>query len=108
QTDVRLQLPRARPLHVHRPGGAAERHGTAQGRFTYNGKAGELGKDTAVTMTVDGKKGAQSPLPPTLPLPISLGEGFDLGLDSGSAVDFTYKPPFRFTGKIEKVTVDLK
>ena len=32
----------------------------------------------------------------------------DIGEDVGSAVDFTYKPPFRFTGKIEKVTFDLK
>ena len=29
-------------------------------------------------------------------------------MDSGSAVDFTYKLPFAFTGKIEKVTIDLK
>ena len=29
-------------------------------------------------------------------------------MDIGSAVDFTYKLPFAFTGKIEKVTVDLK
>jgi arylsulfatase len=28
-------------------------------------------------------------------------------MDVGSAVDFTYKLPFTFTGKIEKVTVDL-
>ena len=76
--------------------------------FTYNGKAGELGKDAGVTMTVNGSKVAEGRLPHTIPIQISLGEGFDLGLDSGSAVDFTYKPPFRFTGKIEKVTVDLK
>lgn len=29
-------------------------------------------------------------------------------MDIGSAVDFTYKLPFAFTGVIEKVTVDLK
>ena len=29
-------------------------------------------------------------------------------MDGGSAVDFTYKLPFKFTGKIEKVTFDLK
>jgi arylsulfatase len=28
-------------------------------------------------------------------------------MDVGSAVDFTYKLPFAFTGKIEKVTVEL-
>ena len=30
------------------------------------------------------------------------------GDGSGSAVDFTYKLPFAFTGKIEKVAVELK
>jgi hypothetical protein len=32
----------------------------------------------------------------------------DVGMDVGSAVDFTYKPPFRFTGTIEKVAIELK
>jgi hypothetical protein len=36
------------------------------------------------------------------------GEGMDVGMDCGSAVDFTYKLPFKFTGKIDKVTVELK
>jgi hypothetical protein len=29
-------------------------------------------------------------------------------MDVGSAVDFTCKLPFQFTGKIEKVTIDPK
>ena len=29
-------------------------------------------------------------------------------MDVGSAVDFTYKLPFKFTGTIEKVTYELK
>jgi hypothetical protein len=29
-------------------------------------------------------------------------------MDTGSAVDFTYALPFAFTGKVEKVTVELK
>jgi aryl-alcohol dehydrogenase-like predicted oxidoreductase len=32
-----------------------------------------------------------------------------LGVDHvGSAVDFTYKPPFKFTGRIDNVTIELK
>ena len=34
--------------------------------------------------------------------------GVDVGIDTGSAVDFTYKLPFAFTGKIGKVTIELK
>ena len=28
--------------------------------------------------------------------------------DVGSAVDFAYKPPFKFTGRIDNVTIELK
>ncbi len=32
----------------------------------------------------------------------------DIGTDVDSAVDFTWWLPFTFTGKIEKVTIELK
>ena len=38
----------------------------------------------------------------------SLYEGQDIGEDSGSPIDFTYTPPFKFDGKLRKVTVDFK
>jgi arylsulfatase A-like enzyme len=75
--------------------------------LAYGGKPGELGKGATVTMTVNGSKVAEGQLPKTIPQQISIGEGLDVGEDIGSPVDFTYKPPFQFTGKIEKVTVDL-
>ena len=28
-------------------------------------------------------------------------------MDTGSAIDFTYTLPFKFTGKVEKVEVDI-
>lgn len=61
-----------------------------------------------MTITANGKKVAEGKLPRTVPLQFALGEGIDVGMDTGSAVDFTYTLPFPFTGKIEKVTVDLK
>jgi Sulfatase len=76
--------------------------------FAYGGKPGELGKGATVTMFVNGNKVAEGQLPKTIPIQISLGEGLDIGEDVGSAVDFTYKPPFKFTGGIDKVTIDLK
>ena len=51
-------------------------------------------------MTVNGTKVGEGQL--------TIGEGLDLGEDVGSTVDFTYKPPFLFTGTVEKVTIDLK
>jgi arylsulfatase len=47
-------------------------------------------------------------VPRTIPIRISLGEGRDIGMDVGSPVDFTDKLPFKFTGKIDKVTIELK
>jgi arylsulfatase len=76
--------------------------------FQYDGRPGELGKGGAVTLSANGAKVAAGKLPRTIPLQVSLGEGLDVGLDVGSAVDFTYKLPFAFTGKIDKVTYELK
>ena len=76
--------------------------------FKYEGKPGELGKAATVTMSVNGTNVGQEHLERTIPIQFSLGEGMDIGEDVGSAVDFTYKLPFKFTGKIEKVTYELK
>ena len=76
--------------------------------FAYDGKPGELGKGGTVTVTANGKKVGEGRLPRTVPNQFSIGEGLDVGTDLGSAVDFTYELPFTFTGKIEKVTFDLK
>ena len=66
-----------------------------------------MGKGGTVTMTANGNKIAEGRLERTVPIQFSLGEGLDIGVDSGSAVDFTYKLPFKFTGTIEKVEIDL-
>jgi arylsulfatase A-like enzyme len=72
------------------------------------GQPGERGKPASVTITANGKKVGEGKLPRTIPLQFSLGEGVDVGMDTGSAVDFTYKLPFTFQGTIEKVVVELK
>jgi arylsulfatase len=76
--------------------------------FAYAGGPEERGKGATVTLSVNGAKAAEGKLERTIPIQISLGEGLDVGLDSGSAVDFTYQPPFAFTGTIDKVTIELK
>jgi arylsulfatase len=76
--------------------------------FEYQGKPGEVGKPASVSLSVNGTKVAEGELPKTIPIQISLGEGLDIGEDVGSAVDFTYKLPFKFTGTIDNVSVDLE
>ncbi|HTF20533.1 MAG TPA: sulfatase-like hydrolase/transferase [Chryseolinea sp.] len=74
--------------------------------FTYDG--GGMGKGGKVTMTANGKKIGEQRLEKTIPIQFSITEGLDVGMDIGSAIDFTYKLPFAYPGKIEKVTIDLK
>lgn len=74
--------------------------------FAYDG--GGMGKGGKVTLSANGKSLAEGRMERTIPIQFSLGEGLDVGKDVGSQVDFTYTMPFPFTGKIEKVTVDLK
>lgn len=74
--------------------------------FTYDGNG--IGKGGTITITDNGKKIGGGRLEKTVPAQLSLSEGLDVGMDVGSAVDFSYKLPFTFTGKIEKVVVDLK
>ena len=73
--------------------------------FKYDG--GGMGKGGKVTLSANGKTLAEGRLERSIPLTFSLGEGIDIGMDTGSPVDFTYKLPFAFTGKIEKVNIKL-
>ncbi|MGE3154881.1 MAG: hypothetical protein AB7G48_10675 [Nitrospiraceae bacterium] len=59
-----------------------------------------------MAMAMNGAKVADGQLPKTISLRISPGEGMDIDEDVGSTVDFTYKLPFTFTGKIEKATIE--
>jgi arylsulfatase len=76
--------------------------------LVYKGGAKERGKAMAIAMRVNGTQVAQGELAKSIPNLISFEEGLDVGMDSGSPVDFTYRPPFAFTGKIAKVVIDLK
>jgi arylsulfatase len=73
--------------------------------FKYDG--GGMGKGGQITMTANDKKIADGKLARTIPVQFSLGEGLDIGMDIGSPIDFTYKLPFAFTGKIQQVTIEL-
>lgn len=73
--------------------------------FRYDG--GGVGKGARVKLKANGKTVAEGRLERTVPIQFSIGEGLDIGMDNGSAVDWTYKLPFRFTGRIGKVTVDV-
>lgn len=73
--------------------------------FNYDG--GGVGKGGEATLTVDGKKVASERLPQTIPFRMSLDETLDIGEDTGTPVSEDYKVPFKFTGKLEKVTINI-
>ena len=73
--------------------------------FKYD--SGGKGKGGKLTLSANGKALAEGRLEKTIPIQFSLGEGVDIGMDVGSPIDFTYKLPFAFTGKIEQVNVKL-
>ena len=81
---------------------------TLAARFEYEGGANDLGKGGKVTLTANGKTIGTGQIEKTAPFRYSLDESQDIGMDEGTAVDFSYKPPFRFTGQIHKMTVELK
>ena len=43
----------------------------------------------------------------TIPLLMTIDETFDIGVDTGTGVDDSYKLPFNFTGTIDKLTFKL-
>jgi arylsulfatase len=73
--------------------------------FVYDG--GGVGKGGQATLTVDGDQVASGKLPQTIAFRMSLDETLDIAEDTGTPVSEDYKVPFNFTGKLEKVTVNI-
>ena len=73
--------------------------------FNYDG--GGVGKGGEATLTVDGKKVASEKLRRTIGYRMSLDETLDIGEDTGTPVSEDYHVPFKFTGKLEKVTIHI-
>jgi len=73
--------------------------------FKYDGPG--LGKGGTGVLSVDGKELSRQTLEHTIPIIMTESETFDVGVDLRTGVDDSYKLPFRFTGKINKLTFDL-
>ena len=55
-----------------------------------------------------GLAGATITLPKTVPLTLQWDENFDVGADTLTGVDEQdYQPPFRFTGKLDRLTLTI-
>ncbi len=83
--------------------------GKATIRFDFAYDGGKLGAGGAGTIFVNGKKVAEGRIEETQAMVFSADEGADVGVDLATPVTEQYaKPDGRFSGKIAKVTVELK
>ena len=73
--------------------------------FTYDG--GGLGKSGTAKLLVDGKQVAEGRIERTIPFRISADETLDIGEDTGTPVSEDYHVPFRFTGDLKKLAIQL-
>jgi arylsulfatase A-like enzyme len=74
--------------------------------FKYDGPG--LGKGGTGVLSVDGKEVDNKKIPHTVPAILTIDETFDIGVDTRTGVDDKdYQPPFRFTGKLGKLTIKL-
>ncbi len=81
---------------------------TIRYEFAYDGAG--LGKGGVGTIFVNDKKVAEGRIERTQPMAFSADEGADVGEDGETPVteDYGMAAPYKFTGKIHKVTIDLK
>ena len=80
---------------------------TVRYEFAYDG--GGIGKGGTGTLFVNGRKVAEGRIEHTQGMVFSVDEGTDVGRDGETPVVENYgiPAPFAFTGKIDKVTIDL-
>jgi arylsulfatase len=74
--------------------------------FAYDG--GPAGSGGTATLFVDNVQAAAGRIDQTVPTRVSADETFDIGEDTGTPVNHDYDVPFRFTGGLNKVVVELK
>ncbi|MCX5495749.1 arylsulfatase [Kaistia dalseonensis] len=79
--------------------------------FDFKSAEPGLGKGGTGVLSVDGKEVARNALDHTTPITFPEDETFDVGLDTRTGVALVedrYESPFKFTGKIDRLTVKLE
>jgi arylsulfatase len=78
-------------------------------RYEFTPAEPKPGTGGTCALYVDDKKVAEGRIPKTQPYAFSADEGVDVGMDGETAVSNDYRPDnSRFTGRIVKVTIDVK
>jgi hypothetical protein len=81
--------------------------GLGMGTLAFNSLSG-IGRGGIGVLKVDGKEVANQKMEKSLPLILEWDENFDVGADTGTPVDDQdYQVPFKFTGKLDKLTLTI-
>ena len=82
--------------------------GKVQLRMDFKYDGGGAGKGGTATLSVNGKQVGEGRIEKTIPARFGM-DTFDIGMDLNAAVarGGIYKTPYKFTGKINSVTVEL-
>ena len=78
--------------------------------FDFKSDGPGLGKGGTGVLSVDGKEVDRKSMEHTTPITFPEDENFDIGQDTRTGVamlEYRYESPFKFTGKINKVTFEL-
>jgi hypothetical protein len=76
--------------------------------LAFNNLSG-IGRGGTGVLKVDGEAVETQTMERTIPLLLPIDETFDIGADTGTPVDDDdYQVPFKFTGKIEKLTIAVE
>jgi len=80
--------------------------GLGAGTLAFNNMSG-IGRGGTGVLKVDGKEVARQSMEHTIPLTMQWDENFDIGADTGTPVAEDYQVPFRFTGKLNKLSLKI-
>ncbi len=81
--------------------------GLGAATLAYGSPSG-LGQSGTGVLKVDGKVVSTQKMEKTIPMTLQWDENFDVGADTGTPVDDQdYKVPFRFNGKLDKLTLTI-
>ncbi len=81
--------------------------GKVKVRFDFDYDGGGAGKGGTGKLFINGRQVGQGRIEKTVPGRFGV-DSQDVGMDLQAPVSNAYKPPFAFTGSIEKVSIDLK
>ena len=104
---TRWEGPNALPAGKHTLEFDFKYDGLGIGTLAFNNVSG-IGRGGTGVLKVDGKEVARQRIEHSMPMIMEWDENFDIGADTGTPVDDKdYQVPFRFTGKLNKLTLNI-